>query len=125
MHELWIARRILTILDQQKACFDHQRLKSVLVEIGELIAIEPSSLLFSFDVIKKNSIAESATLFITLVLGQAWCDHCQKKSRMPNYFATCPICQQMLSKIIQGESIHLKNVEVYSCVEFAAVNVKK
>ncbi len=112
MHELWLCRSILEIIEQNARAKKCTRVRKVVLEIGELIAVEKNSLIFSFNVITTGTIAENATLQIIEVPGEAQCGSCQKKVPLRHYYDECQRCGSRLLKVTQGEELRVKSMEV-------------
>ncbi len=112
MHELWLCRNILEIVQQNARAKNCTRVKKVVLEIGELIAVEKNSLVFSFNVITEGTIAEKATLQIIEVPGEAQCGSCQKTVPLRHYYDQCQRCGSHILKVTQGEELRVKSMEV-------------
>lgn len=112
MHELWICRNILEIIKESasgKAC---TQIKVIHLEIGELVAVEKSSLLFGFEVISKGTIAEDAILKFIDIPGQAWCVVCKNVIKISRYDQACKFCGNCSLSIMKGEELRIKSMEV-------------
>lgn len=112
MHELSLCKNILDIVKQQMLDKPDYCLNIIHLEIGELAAIEKSALVFSFDVIKQGTIAENAVLNMVDVEGRGWCEICQINILLHHYYDPCPQCNGHLIKIIAGEELRVKSIEV-------------
>lgn len=62
MHELWICRHILEIIQEHALKVKCTKVKVVNIEVGGLSMLDKSSLIFSFEVITKGTVAETAIL---------------------------------------------------------------
>lgn len=112
MHELTLARSILELVNKRASEINSQSVKKIYLEIGELTGIDQESLRFSFNVVAKGSIAEQASLEIIEIKGQAICDFCHETVMLKNYYDGCKICGQYSLRIIQGEELRVKSMEV-------------
>ncbi|KTD35052.1 hydrogenase nickel incorporation protein HypA [Legionella nautarum] len=112
MHELTLSRNILEIIKQHASQMSCRVVKKIYLEIGELIAIDQASLQFNFAIVAKGEIAENATLEMVEIKGRAVCDFCKKTVMLKNYFDGCENCGQYSLKIIQGEELRVKSMEV-------------
>lgn len=112
MHELWVCRSILEIIKQnaiEKKC---TRVKKVVLEIGQLTAVEKDSLMFSFNVITQGTVAEKAELHIIDIPGKALCESCQTMVPLRQYYDECSACGSYSLKITQGEELRVKSMVV-------------
>jgi len=112
MHELWLCKNILEIVNQQAVKTKCVLVKKVYLEIGQLAAVEKSALIFCFNVIAQGTIAEQAILEIIEIPGKAVCDSCQKTVSLNQYYDSCQFCGNFALSIIQGEELRVKSMEV-------------
>ncbi|ARG97686.1 hydrogenase maturation nickel metallochaperone HypA [Legionella micdadei] len=112
MHELTLSRTILDIIKQHASAMNCRSVKKIYLEIGQLIGVDQESLKFSFNVIAKGSIAESAELELIEIKGKAICDFCEEAVMLKNYYDGCAICGRYSLRIIQGEELRVKSMEV-------------
>lgn len=112
MHEIWLCKSILEIIQQkvrEKKC---ARVKKVYLEMGALTAIDKSSLIFSFTVITQGTVAENAELEIINIPGEGLCNACQTNVPLNQYYDLCQLCGNAILTIIKGEELHVKSMEV-------------
>ena len=112
MHELSLCRSILTIINEQLAGKTVCKVKKVVLEIGELTAVDPESLLFNFDVAVKGTLAEGARLELIPIEGRGICQNCQKQVHIKRYYDGCHACGQFSLTITQGEELRVKCLEI-------------
>ena len=112
MHELSLCKAMLSIINNHVAGKSCTKVNVVVLEIGQLAAVDESALRFSFEVITKGTVAENARLDIIEVEGQANCSVCQKKVTLKRYYDACPICGNFSLIVIQGEELRVKFMEV-------------
>lgn len=112
MHELWLCKNILKILNEQAANQKCVRIKRVYLEIGQLAAVEKSALDLCFSVITKGSLAEHALLEIIEVPGEAQCPSCHKTLAVKHYYDSCRYCGNLSLNITKGEELRVKSMEV-------------
>lgn len=112
MHEMSLADSLLRLaLDAAKA----QKAKRILIvrlEIGALAAVEPESLAFCFDVLKKGSLAEDARLEILRPLGRAYCPACAQEIEIARRHDPCPGCGGFRLEVRSGAEMKIKELEV-------------
>jgi len=69
-------------------------------------------MLFSFDVVKKDSLADEARLEIIDVPGQAWCMQCAKTISVRQRFDQCPDCEGHQLQVTAGDEMRIRELEV-------------
>ncbi|WP_408605464.1 hydrogenase maturation nickel metallochaperone HypA/HybF [Legionella tunisiensis] len=74
--------------------------------------MDQESLRFSFNIVARGSIADNASLEIIEIKGQAICDFCHETVMLKNYYDGCNRCGQYSLRIIQGEEMRVKSMEV-------------
>ena len=62
MHEMSLAESVLQIIEDTARAQKFSRVRSVVLEVGVLSAVEPEAMLFCFDAVTRGSIAEGAKL---------------------------------------------------------------
>lgn len=112
MHELWLCNSILDIIKQQTTDKKCQKVKKIVLEIGQLAAIDRDALSFSFGVIVQGTIAENAELSIIEIPGEARCDSCQQIVPMKQYYEECQLCGNYSLSLIQGNELKVKSMVV-------------
>ncbi|KTC80295.1 hydrogenase maturation nickel metallochaperone HypA [Legionella cherrii] len=112
MHELWVCKSILEIIKQKAAATQCTRVKKIILEIGQLAAIEKDALTFGFKVITEGTIAENAELYIIDIPGEGLCESCQNRSPLQQYYDACQVCGGHQLKVIQGEELQIKSMVV-------------
>ena len=112
MHEMSLCEGVLQILESEAGKQGFNRVKAVWLEIGELSSVEPEAMLFSFDAVTRDSLADGATLNIIRVPGQAWCMQCSKSVNVKQRFDACPDCGSYQLQVTGGDEMKIKELEV-------------
>ena len=112
MHEMSLCEGILQILQDESHKQGFNRVKNVWLEIGDLSGIEIDAMLFSFDAVTRNSLADGAKLNIINVPGQAWCMKCSKNVNVKQRFDECPVCGSFQLQVTSGDEMKIKELEV-------------
>ena len=107
MHELSIANAVVEACAERAA---GARVLRVRLEIGQLAAVLPDALRFSFDVCAQGTAVEGAELEIVEITGRAECNDCRRTMALTSPFACCD-CGGLL-RIIAGEELRVKDMEV-------------
>lgn len=103
---------IKTVENEMKAHSVHS-LNSIKIKLGELTAVEPSSLQFCFEAAIEKTPLEGAKLYIEEVPLKGRCSNCSKVFLLDHYFATpCPACGEKASEIISGRELDIVSMEV-------------
>lgn len=112
MHELWICKNIIEVINQYVVGKQGTRIKKIYLEIGELAAIDKSALIFSFNVVANETISRDAILEIISIPGKAICDACSKTISINQYSDPCSYCGSFSLTIFEGEELRVKSMEV-------------
>lgn len=112
MHELSIAESALQLIEDAGRQQGFSRVKTIFLEIGELSCIERDSLVFCFDLVIKNSIADGARLEIINIPGSGWCKRCEKTVPLHALYDACPHCGGYQLEPTEGSEMRVKELEV-------------
>ncbi|MDJ0680777.1 MAG: hydrogenase maturation nickel metallochaperone HypA [Xenococcaceae cyanobacterium MO_167.B52] len=109
MHELGITKNIVAIVSENAKGIP---VRKVTLEIGKLSAIMPDAIRFCFDVCCKGTILEGAVLEIIEIPGVASCCRCDAQIDLEQPFGICDHCGSMELKILRGEELNIKSMEI-------------
>ncbi len=112
MHEMALAEGILQLVEETAQRERAQRVKLVVLEIGELSTVEADALRFCFDAVTKGSIANAAALEIVHVPGVGWCMECAATLPMQELFGACPQCGGYQMQATGGTEMRVKEIEI-------------
>lgn len=112
MHEMSLCEGVLQVLQAEASKQDFNKVIAVWLEIGDLSSVEPEAMLFSFDVVTRNSLADGAKLNIINVPGDAWCMQCSKSVTVKQRFDECPDCGSYQLQVTGGDEMKIKELEV-------------
>lgn len=112
MHEMSLCEGVLQVLETEAKAQGFSKVISVWLEIGDLSSVEPEAMLFSFDVVTRNSLADGAELKIINVPGHAWCMQCSKTVTVKQRFDECPDCGSYQLQVTGGDEMKIKELEV-------------
>ena len=96
MHEASLVESILKIAQDTAAENHAEKITAIGLKLGDMAGVEIDALNFSFDVLKRNTIAENAVLKINRVPIQAQCNKCGKIFTVASYNFFCPECDGIL-----------------------------
>lgn len=112
MHEMGIVEGILrTSLDvarEEKAV----RINTISVSVGELTEVVETALEFAFDVLKEDTMAENATLVVTMIQPKSRCAQCGHEFQHDKWDMTCPECGGLLVETIEGRELRIDSIDV-------------
>lgn len=111
MHELSLAENVLELIEDAARSDGFHRVRKIVLEIGELAAVEPAAMRFCFDAVVRGTVAEGAVLEITETPGSGWCTACGATVPMCDVVAVCPRCGSGV-QITSGRELRLKSLEV-------------
>ncbi|MCE1184516.1 hydrogenase maturation nickel metallochaperone HypA [Zoogloea sp.] len=112
MHEMSLAEGIRQIVEDAARAQGFRRVRSVILEIGQLASVEVESLRFCFDVVMKDSIADGATLRIDTLPGQGWCMQCACQVDIAALYDPCPRCGSYQVQAVGGTEMRVKELEI-------------
>ena len=112
MHEMSIAESILQLIEDEARSKKFTRVNVVRLEIGQLACVEQSSLMFCFDAVIRDSVAEGARLEIVAIVGKGWCMQCATSVNVATWPGSCPICGSFQLQIVSGDEMRVKELEV-------------
>lgn len=91
-----LAESILKIAQNVATENNAQKISAIGLKLGEMAGVEIDALNFSFNILKKNTVAENAALQINRVPIQAQCNKCGKIFTVESYNFFCPECDGVL-----------------------------
>lgn len=103
---------MMNIILEQVAMESCTRVMQVNIELGQLAAVDQAALRLGFEAVSKDTIADQAIFNITLIEGQGYCEFCLRRFPMENRYSACQSCGQFGLKILQGEELRIKSMEV-------------
>ncbi len=115
MHETAIAKDIITIVNETLKQHSEQRLKTVSVVIGEMIAIVPDLLQHAYTSLISDTFLQHSTLDITIVPISGVCQSCKSTFSLDEFEFLCPFCQSDAITVKSGNEFYIKELEVESC----------
>ena len=111
MHELSIAESIIDIVLENAKSNDAKKVTKVTVVVGNCSGVEPDSLRYCFDVIKKESAADCAELVVVELSATALCERCNENFKVGQYDYVCPKCGDIIIPM-GGKELHISEMEV-------------
>jgi len=112
MHELAVTQNLLDMALSKAAEAGARKITRVNVTIGELSGAVPDCIQFYFDVLRKGTAAEEATLNLISIPARLHCRQCQSDFRPEDLPWTCPRCGSLSLEITGGQELFLESLEV-------------
>lgn len=112
MHEMSLAEAIWQQVETTAQREGNVRVRLVLLEIGQLAAVDVDALRFCLDVVLRGTLAAGARIDIEQVQGQGWCMPCGATVPLPERHAACPRCGSYQLQPTQGTQMRVKEIEI-------------
>ena len=112
MHEMALCESVIGIVEDEARRDGFARVKTVVVELGQLGHVEPEALLFCFEAVSRGTVADGAKLAIERVPGAGWCLDCGKTVPLAERFGACPDCGRHHVQMTAGDEMRVKELEV-------------
>ena len=112
MHELSIVASLFEVLEER--AYEHRpcKITAVKVRVGRLSGVVPELLQSAFEVYKKGSLADAASLTIEVVPFEFRCRSCGGKSFRDEPPYICSACNSADVELLGGMDITLEKIEV-------------
>ncbi len=111
MHELSLMRSMIDLLEDESRSAGFDRVRLVVLEIGELASVEAEAMRFSFDAATEGTLAEGARLVIERPPGRGWCARCGAEVPIAERHDLCPVCGS-LCRMVSGDQLRIREIEV-------------
>jgi hydrogenase nickel incorporation protein HypA/HybF len=112
MHEMSLAEGVLQLIEDAGREQGFTRVRTVILEIGQLAAVEVEAMRFCFDAVTQGSIAENALLEIVETPGEGWCMKCAAAVPMAEQYGPCPQCGGYQVQVTGGTEMRVRELEV-------------
>ena len=112
MHELSLAEGIRDIVVDSATTAGASVVRRIILEIGELAAVEPEALLFCLDAVLRDSLAAGAAVTIEHVPGAGRCPACVQTVALPERYLPCPACGHYGVEPVAGTTMRVKAIEL-------------
>lgn len=112
MHEMAIAEGVLDIALDYAKKENASHIAEIGLKIGEMSGVVTDSLLFSFDMIAKGTMAEGAKITVHSVPLVGRCTKCGKEFPIEHYDFWCPECENGVLETISGREMQVEYLEV-------------
>jgi len=113
MHELYIAECIVkSVAASLPMDVPSDSVREIRVQVGQLDAVIPETLLFVFDAIKRNSGLPNANLSVEQIDVVCRCRACNQEFGIELPVFICPQCRSGDVEVLRGRGILLTGITV-------------
>ena len=112
MHEISIMQSTLELAGEHARAAGGTAIARIRLRVGLMYGVAPEALEFAFEVLKKGTMAEDASLEIERVPGQARCSVCGEQVRLEEVRFDCPACNGLLILGEGGGELELSSLEL-------------
>ena len=113
MHELSIINSIIEAAEtEMQGHREKYRVEVITLHIGALAGVEVDSLEFLWPAAVEKTALEHADFQIVRIPGQAACQDCGATFEIKQYYDPCPTCGSHLLRILAGEELKIKSIEL-------------
>jgi hydrogenase nickel incorporation protein HypA/HybF len=116
MHELSIAESIVSVAERNAA---GRRVTRVVVSVGHLRQVVPSSLEFAFELVTQGTALDGAELVLDEVPADGLCRSCGLVCRLDGFPLNCRLCGSADVEIVAGEELQVEWLDVEEDEEVA------
>lgn len=112
MHEMSLAEGVRSIVEDAARAQGFSKVRTVVLEIGELSSVEVDALRFCLDAVLRDTIAEGASIEVEAVPGTGWCMQCEASVPVHRLYDPCPQCGGYQVQPTGGSEMRVKEIEV-------------
>ena len=112
MHELGIAQSVLDAVRAEAGKRNDAKPVKIGLRIGELSAVDPDALRFSFEALTRETDMDGLKLEIEMCPRRHRCNECGTEFNVREFIFECPRCGGSRNECIGGEELQLAYVEL-------------
>jgi hydrogenase nickel incorporation protein HypA/HybF len=112
MHEMSITQNILEDVDEHLTNVQYSKIIDIKIKVGELTALDPSSLQFCYDALTKGTKFDGVPLIIDEIPLRGNCNNCKSEINIDNFLFVCSNCGSSDVTIISGEELILSEINI-------------
>ena len=112
MHEYSVVQSLLESCEEHARVNEASKVTKVVVQIGVLSGVEPDLLQTAFDTFKEQTVCHDAKFLINHQKIVIECFDCGTKSTLEKHEFSCPFCQSVDVKVVDGEDMYLMSLEM-------------
>lgn len=107
-----VTREMLKQLVEKAQSEGANRIKRIVIEVGEMSGLKSGEIRTSFDLLSRDTLAEGAELSITEIPLQVRCLSCSAEYSASGLKMICPECKSIASELIKGNELRVREIEV-------------
>jgi len=112
MHELSVVAALVETIEGLVRENEAKAVTGIWIKVGPLSGVVPELLESAFDMYRKGTVVETATLSIARPPLRALCRACRKETERTDYSPACPACGSTDVEITGGADLLLERVEL-------------
>jgi len=112
MHEMAITRSMLDLVLDTATKAEASQVTRITLVIGELSGVVDRAVAANFEWMRRETLAEDASLEIRKVSRRARCRNCGNEYEPNDFWWTCPTCQANDFEVIAGREMSVESIEV-------------
>jgi len=112
MHEMSLIAGLFEILEEKAREHKARSVTAVRLRVGKLSGAVPELLVTAFDMYKKGTLAEEASLETLAVLVKVRCRACGLEFEVDDYVFHCPACEAADLEILSGTDLLVESIEL-------------
>jgi hydrogenase nickel incorporation protein HypA/HybF len=112
MHELSIVADLFDIMEEKAQEKGAKKITSVKLQVGKLSGVVPEFLITAFEVYKRDTIANGATLEIEKIPLKIKCKKCKKTMILEDFVFICLRCGSQDLETKAGTELFLEKMEL-------------
>jgi hydrogenase nickel incorporation protein HypA/HybF len=112
MHEYSIVQSLVESCEEHAKKNDASKVTKVVIKIGVMSGVEPYLLEEAFHTFKEKTICDGCEFVMNIQNVKIECNECKNISELDKNEYSCPKCQSIDIKIIDGEDMFLMQLEL-------------
>ena len=114
MHELSLAEKINSIIQDLCARSGWSRVRRVVLKVGHMRQVDPELLSFAFDAVAKGTVSEGAEVSVMELPIVFMCHACNKETSSEGTVFICANCGSTNVELRSGMELTIESMEVES-----------
>lgn len=111
MHEFALVDNIFQILNTKIKELNLSKITEVKLVVGEMTAVEETTLSACFEAFAKDTVAEGAQVVFERVPLTGKCQQCGQVFKIENYKFSCPDCEATAVEVVSGREFYVDSLE--------------
>ncbi|MEA1891161.1 MAG: hydrogenase maturation nickel metallochaperone HypA [Campylobacterota bacterium] len=112
MHEYSIVQSLIESCQEHVESNNAKKVTKVVVKIGVMSGVEPHLLKEAFELFKEGSVCDGCEFVMNIQRVKIECLTCKEISELDKNEYSCPRCESIDIKIIDGEDMFLMQLEL-------------